>query len=59
MPKCELVDWAGNKVYPGMEFDSVQDAWDFLMDDQHKRHPDVTDDEFDEILGEFDTFALD
>src|SRR5579872_6471040 len=53
--RCKIVDWAGNETYPGRTFPDVATAWDFLTEDQHKRHPHVTDDEFDTIMGEFET----
>lgn len=53
--QCKIVDWAGNETYPGKTFDSEIDAWDFLMDDQHKRHPDATEKEFNDVMGEFET----
>ena len=53
--KYEIRDWAGNKTYPGQTFDSMQDAWDFLTEDQHKRHPNATEKEFDDIMDEFHT----
>jgi hypothetical protein len=56
MPKqCEILDWAGNHKFPGHTFNNEVDAWDFLMEQQHKLHPNATDDEFDEIMGEFQT----
>jgi len=56
---CKILDWAGNEMYHGKTFDSGADAWDFLTEDQHRLHPDATDDEFDEIMGEFQTVACD
>jgi len=53
--RCKIVDWAGNEVYPGQTFRTVIDAWDFLMQDQHARHPNASEKEFDEIMGEFAT----
>lgn len=53
--KHKILDWAGNEPYPQQTFDTVGDAWDFLTEDQHQRHPNATDDEFDEIMGEFQT----
>lgn len=53
--KVQLIDWAGNDVYPGQLFDSNEAAWDFLTEDQHKRHPEATEKEFNEIMGEFYT----
>jgi hypothetical protein len=53
--KVQLIDWAGNDVYPGQLFDSNEAAWDFLTEDQHKRHPEATEKEFEEIMGEFYT----
>jgi hypothetical protein len=57
--RCEIEDWAGNKTYPGLTFGSVTEAWDFLMEDQHKRHPNATEKEFDDIMGEFYTEEVD
>jgi hypothetical protein len=55
MPKTKfwIVDWVGNNVYPGKDFNSEQDAFAFLAEDQHKRHPNVTEDEFNAIMSEF------
>lgn len=52
--KVKIVDWAGNDVYPGKEFNSNEEAWDFLTEEQHKLHEEAEGDEFDEIMGEFD-----
>lgn len=51
--KTKIEDWTGKDVYPGQTFNSVQEASDFLLADQRKRNPKATDDEFDEIIGEF------
>lgn len=56
--KVKLQDWAGNDVYHGQKFNSIEDAWDFLTEDQHKRHPEATEKEFEEILGEFQTCEI-
>ena len=53
--QCEILDWAGNRKFPGRTFNNEVDAWDFLMEQQHKLNPSATDDEFDEIMGEFQT----
>jgi hypothetical protein len=55
--KTKILDWAGNEVYPGYVFDSITGAWDFLTADQHNRHPRATEDEFNEIMGEFQLAA--
>lgn len=52
--RVKLVDWAGNEPYPGHTFASVDDAWSFLTEDQRKRHPQATEAEFDDIMGEFE-----
>ena len=49
----QILDWTGKDVYPGQTWPSFQDGHDFLTEDQRKRNPDATDDEFDEIMGEF------
>lgn len=51
----KILDWAGNETYPGRVFATTQDAWDFLTEDQHQRHPNATEKEFNDIMGEFQT----
>lgn len=51
----KITDWTGKDVYPGKAFDTEQDAWDFLVADQHARNPNADDHEFEEIMGEFGT----
>lgn len=51
--KYEILDWTGKNVYPDKTFESTIAASDFLTEDQHKRHPNATDKEFEAVLGEF------
>lgn len=44
---CKILDWAGNEMYLGKTFASIEEAWDFLTEDQHKRHPAATEKEFE------------
>jgi hypothetical protein len=53
--RYKIEDWTGRDMYPGQTWGSVTAAWDFLMEDQRKRHPNATEKEFDEIMGEFYT----
>lgn len=51
--KYKIIDWAGNLKYNGQTWDTFDDAMSFLMEDQRKRNPDASDDELNEIIGEF------
>lgn len=51
--KYKITDWAGNKHYGDKTFPTLADASGFLAADQHKRHPNATDAEFEAIINEF------
>lgn len=48
-----IKDWAGNLKYDGKTFPTAEDASNFLTEDQRRQHPNASDDEIQEIIGEF------
>lgn len=48
-----ISDWNGNVKYDGQKFDTAADAWNFLIQDQRKRHPGASDFEIGQIIAEF------
>lgn len=49
----QIQDWTGKVKYHGRTFPSFQEGREFLTQDQRQRNPNVSDDELEEILGEF------
>lgn len=51
-PKFIIIDWAGNVLFNGREFDSFEDGWEFL----YEHFQDVSDDELE--AGFFDDYFV-
>lgn len=48
-----ITDWTGRICFNGKTFETIEEADDYITEQLHKLHPTLTDEQFDEIRGEF------